>query len=138
MKKLYLIVALLLALALSGCGNNTAKITENVTATPATDTASATEKVTVAPATDSPAKTEITEEEAAGILTDYLKTIGISKEADPNLTMALDRTDEADGKKYYVFQVFDDMEDHTATLGWYGVQIANGSLYDFMLMEAID
>ncbi len=80
----------------------------------------------------------VTQEKAAEILTDYLKTLEISKENDPDLTIAYDRTDEANGQKYYVFHVFDDKAENTATLGWYGVQINDGSLYDFLLMEVID
>jgi hypothetical protein len=53
---------------------------------------------------DSEANSEITKEKAADILTDYLQTIGISKDEDTNLVIALDRTDEAAGKNIMCFR----------------------------------
>lgn len=86
---------------------------------------------------DSQSNSEITQEKATSIITDYLLKKGISKDKDPNLVIALDRTENAQGRDYFVFQVFDNMSDHTATIGWYGVQKNDGSLYDFTLMTPI-
>jgi hypothetical protein len=96
------------------------------------------ENTAAAPVTASQNDDVISEESAAEILTDYLLTQGLSQNSDPALSILMDRTDEAGGLKYYVFHVFDNMEDHAATLGWYGVQVNDGSLYDFMLMAPID
>ena len=94
--------------------------------------------ITLPNTSSSQANSEIPQEKAAGIITDYLLKKGISKDKDPNLVIALDRTDNAHEREYFVFQVFDNMNDHTATIGWYGVQKNDGSLYDFTLMEPID
>lgn len=91
--------------------------------------------VTVAP--NSQSNSVITQEKASSIITEYLLKMGISKDKDPNLVIALDRTDNAQGKEYFVFHIFDNMSDHTATIGWYGVQKNDGSLYDFTLMKPI-
>jgi hypothetical protein len=132
LKKLLLSFVILLVLTLCGCGSaaNTEKSPESETA--------AFETSTAAPASESQADSGITPEKAEGILKDYLLTQGISVSSDPGLRITLDRTDEADGQKYFVFQVFDDMEDHVSTLGWYGVQKDDGSLYDFVGMTPID
>lgn len=81
--------------------------------------------------------TGITQEKAAAIITDYLLLRGISKDKDSNLVITLDRTDNAEGKEYFVFHVFNNMSDHIATIGWYGVQKNDSSLYDFTLMTPI-
>lgn len=86
---------------------------------------------------DSQSNSEITQEKAASIITDYLLKKGISKDKDSNLVITLDRIDNTQGKEYFVFQIFDNMSDHTATIGWYGVQKNDGSLYDFTLMTPI-
>lgn len=125
MKKLNLLLVLMLALTVSGCGLGGQPLS-----TP--------ESTDTAPATASQADNMITQETASDILTDYLQSQGISQDTDPDLIILMDRIDEAAGLKYYIFQVSDDMEDHTATLGWYGVQVNDGSLYDFTLMEPID
>jgi hypothetical protein len=125
LKKMNLLFALMLALTLSGCGLNSQPLS-----TP--------EKADGVQATPSQSDGAITQEAAADILTEYLQAQGISKDTDPNLTILMDRTDEADGLKYYVFHAVDRMEDHDATIGWYGVQTDDGSLYDFSLMTPID
>ncbi len=126
-KSFCLLFALMLAFTMSGCAKSQS--------TPTTDVISGSKSVSGAQ--NSQTNSEITQEKAAALLEDYLKTIGVSKDDDPNLVISLDHTDEADGKDYYVFQVFDNMEDHTATIGWYGVQKEDGSLYDFVLMKTI-
>lgn len=151
MKKLCVIVALFLVVMLGGCGSqqstaqsdNAAKSSSPSSSNTANKTSShssnaATSSDTTAKASpNSQPNSVITQEKSAGIITDFLLKKGISKDKDPNLVIALDRTDTADGKEYFVFQVFDNMSDHTATIGWYGVQKNDGSLYDFILMKPI-
>jgi len=127
MKNFCLLFVLLLALIMSGCGKS-----QDTTVFDAT---SGNKSVTYEQ--DNQINSEITQEKAAVLLNDYLQTIGISKDNDPNLVITMDHTDKAEGQEYYVFQVFDDMNDHTATIGWYGVQKEDGSLYDFVLMKVI-
>ena len=127
MKNFCLLFVLLLALIMSGCGKSQDTTVFDVTAG----------NKSVTDEQDIQINSEITQEKAAVLLDDYLKTIGISKDNDPNLVITMDHTDEAEGQEYYVFQVFDDMNDHTATIGWYGVQKEEGSLYDFVLMKVI-
>lgn len=124
-KKLYLLFVFMLVLVASGCGLGGKLLIKP-------------ENTAAAPVTASKTDDVISEESAAEILTDYLLAQGISPDTDPEMTIMMDRTDEAGGLKYYVFHVFDNAEDHTATLGWYGVQLSDGSLYDFMLMAPID
>lgn len=133
MKKLSVILALLLVLMMSGCGNQQAtaqlgNATDNTSPSSSNAVTSADTTAKVSP--DSQSNSEITQEKAAAIITDYLLKRGISKDKDPNLVIALDRTDNVQGRDYFVFQVFDNMSDHTATIGWYGVQKNDGSLYD--------
>lgn len=130
MKKLCILFVIMMTVALSGCGL--------IGFLPHQQNGGTSAQVTETPASDNQENSGISREEAADILTDYLQTQGISKDQDPDLSIALDRTEEADGKTYYVFHVYDDMDDQAATLGWYGVQVDDGSIYDFMLMMPVD
>ena len=156
-----LFLILMLCLVVGGCAQSAAAPQAAASAAPS-DTPAHTAQITpvqnapvptLTPARSAPASTveatpaqsavpttpaaRISEEKAAELLTAYLKTQGITQEKDAALKIALDHMDQADGQDYYVFHVYDDMSDHTATLGWYGVQKDDGSLYDFVLLKAI-
>lgn len=57
------------------------------------------------------------------------------KDKNNNTKFVFDHEDTRDNQKYYVIQVFDSMEDHSATVGWYYVNEENGKVYEWDLGE---
>ncbi len=49
---------------------------------------------------------------------------------DENAVFQYDSTQKVDGKEYYLIRGYDNMEDHTATFGWYFVDVNTGAVYD--------
>lgn len=56
----------------------------------------------------------------------------------PNMIYKYDHDSTHDGRSFYVIHVFENMGDHTATMGWYGVDKENGKIYDEIFSEYIN
>ena len=77
-------------------------------------------------------KQKLNQDSAELIIESYLKSIGVF-EGDTNLVISYMYDEKSkDGKDYFVFHIFDNMKDHIATIGWYGVNKESGELYDFI------
>lgn len=55
-----------------------------------------------------------------------------------NMVYQYDHDSTHDGRSFYVIHVFENMGDHTATKGWYGVDKENGKIYDEIFSEYIN
>lgn len=55
-----------------------------------------------------------------------------------NMVYQYDHDSTHDGRSFYVIHVFENMGDHTATMGWYGVDKENGKIYDEIFSEYIN
>lgn len=71
----------------------------------------------------------ITEEQAVELISKCYKT------KNENTKFVFDHEDIRDNETYYVIQVFDSMEDHSATTGWYYVSKKSGKAYEWDLAE---
>ncbi|WP_368488583.1 hypothetical protein [Clostridium sp. BJN0013] len=71
----------------------------------------------------------ITKEKAVELTAKYYKT------KNENTKFVFDHEDIRDNETYYVIQVFDSMEDHSATAGWYYVNKKSGQVYEWDLGE---
>lgn len=76
-----------------------------------------------------PAKKSLSEDEAFEVLYNKLKSDAVKY----NLHFMVDRI-EGD---YYVFQVYEDMETHIATFGWYYVERSSGKAYYWDLADNV-
>lgn len=74
----------------------------------------------------------ITEEEAVKIVKNKFSS------ASANMIYKYDHDSTHDGRSFYSIHVFEKVEDHTATMGWYGVDKENGKIYDEMASEYIN
>lgn len=70
----------------------------------------------------------ITKEQAVELTSKYYK------DKDENTKFVFDHETVRDNETYYVIQVFDNMEDHSATAGWYYVNKKNGKVYEWDLV----
>lgn len=52
---------------------------------------------------------------------------------DSNMKFIFDHEEKKDNVDYYVIHAFDNMEDHSATGGWYYVNKSNGNVYEMDL-----
>lgn len=71
----------------------------------------------------------ITEEKAVELTSKYYRT------KNENTKFVFDHEDIKNNEIYYVIQVFDNMEDHSATMGWYYVNKKSGKIYEWDLGE---
>lgn len=55
-----------------------------------------------------------------------------------NMIYQYDHDSTHDGRSFYVIHVFENMQTHTATMGWYGVDKENGKIYDEIFSEYIN
>lgn len=69
----------------------------------------------------------ITKEKAVELTAEYYKS------KNENTKFAFDHEDIRNNETYYVIQVFDSMEDHSATAGWYYVNKKSGKVYEWDL-----
>ncbi|MBA5850413.1 hypothetical protein H2684_03645 [Clostridium sp. cel8] len=67
----------------------------------------------------------ITKDQAVELVNKY------AQKGDKNAKCIFDHEQMKDNRKYYVIHVFDEMEDHIATTGWYYVDILNGNVYEY-------
>lgn len=75
------------------------------------------------------AESNMTPEEAVKSVIRHIKNNASS------VKYSYDHTQKRDDKSYYVIQVYEDMKDHTATLGWYYVDSKTGKVYEWNLVE---
>lgn len=71
----------------------------------------------------------ITKEKAVELTAKYYKT------KNENTKFVFDHEDIRNNETYYVIQVFDSMEDHSATAGWYYVNKKSSKVYEWNLGE---
>lgn len=83
------------------------------------------------------ANNKITYKQAEALVKNYLLSKKIISSQDKKLVIEFDHMDSANRKSYYVIHVYDNMTDHTATIGWYGIDINGDSIYDFLFLKEI-
>ena len=54
----------------------------------------------------------------------------VLEDSNLNTRCVFDHEETIDGVKYFVIHVYDNMDDHTATWGWYYVNQSNGNVFD--------
>lgn len=55
-----------------------------------------------------------------------------------NIIYSYDHDSKHDGKDFYVIHVYESVQTHTATIGWYGVEKNSGRIYDELLNQYIN
>ncbi len=85
----------------------------------------------------STANNKITYKQAENLIRSYLLSKKLISNNDKKLVIQYDHMDKANGKNYYVIHVYDNMTDHTATMGWYGIDVYGDSVYDFLFFKEI-
>ncbi|WP_127836921.1 CDK-activating kinase assembly factor MAT1 [Clostridium prolinivorans] len=60
---------------------------------------------------------------------------GCVKNSTSQIKYAYDHIQDRDNQSYYVIQVYENMEDHVATIGWYYVNVNTGEAYEWDLIN---
>lgn len=81
--------------------------------------------------------TKITYKQAEILVRSYLLSKKIISSQDKKMVIQYDHMDSAHGKSYYVIHVYDNMKDHTATIGWYGIDKNGNTIYDFIFCKKL-
>jgi len=55
-----------------------------------------------------------------------------------NLHYEYDHDSSHDGRQFYVIHIFEYVDSHTATMGWYGIDTVTGRIYDEMTFKYIN
>jgi hypothetical protein len=58
--------------------------------------------------------------------------------SNPNLHYEYDHDISHDGREFYVIHIYENVDNHTATIGWYGVDKITGRIYDEMASKYIN
>jgi hypothetical protein len=74
---------------------------------------------------------EFTKEKAIAIVNKIVSS------KNPKVKTEYDHTQKREGKDYYVIRIYEDMDDHISTLGWYYVQVDTEKIFEWDLVEDI-
>ena len=58
--------------------------------------------------------------------------------SNPNLHYEYDHDSNHEGKEFYVIHVYESVDNHSATMGWYGVEKGKGRIYDEMNLKYVN
>ncbi|HEY5562464.1 MAG TPA: hypothetical protein VIK72_12055 [Clostridiaceae bacterium] len=109
--------------------DGTSSSIDNTNSTTTEKDNSTTPKDSTAPPKDNTANGAVTSLQATEIISKLVL------KDHPAAKTRYDHDQDRDGKKYYVLQLYDAMPDHTATIGWYYVQVDNGKAFEWDLIS---